>query len=76
MVNELRQRADKPDTETTQELSRSIANELQSLNDEGKVLWLFVLATKYYAQLPESHEFDLTDYQMTAEQVMLTEEQE
>jgi hypothetical protein len=76
MVNALLQeQAERPDPEITAELSEQIAEGLQDVNNKGTILWLFLLATKHYAQLPESHDFDITDYQMTAEQIMLEAEQ-
>jgi len=76
MVNPLLQeQAERPHPATTAELSEQIAEGLQDVNDKGTILWLFLLATKHYAQLPENHEFDITDYQMTAEQIMLEVEE-
>jgi len=71
----LQEQAERPDPATTAELSEQIAEGLQDVNDKGTILWLFLLATKHYAQLPENHEFDITDYQMTAEQIMLEVEE-
>jgi len=76
MVNALLQeQAERPNPEITAELSEQIAEGLQDVNDKGTILWLFLLATKHYAQLPENPAFDITDYQMTAEPLMLEVEE-
>jgi len=72
----LLEQADDPDPETAEAVSKLIGEELEHLNNEGKILFLFVLGTKYYAKSPENHRYDLTDYQIAAERVMLDSEGE